>query len=142
MVTYLWVAGLLALQGAKNHKWSPWRLFIGTALTVSAACMHYSRRIPALAGVVVYGYALIRERRWQLSTTAKPLAAIAAGGLAIGLPFLMLFLIHDSPTFWKWWAAFRVGWAVREGLFRHFSATSKAMLLLLHAWNWIVGYAG
>jgi hypothetical protein len=96
MVTYLWVAGLLALQGAKNHKWSPWRLFIGTALTVSAACMHYWG-IAALAGVVVYGYALIRERRWQLSTTAKPLAAIAAGGLAIGLPFLMLFVIPRFP---------------------------------------------
>lgn len=92
MVTGLWFAGLLALQGAKNHNWSLWRLFLGTALTISATCIHYWG-IAALTGILVYGYALLREHDWQLSTAAKPLVAIAMGGLIVGLPFMILFVI-------------------------------------------------
>ena len=92
MVTYLWFSGLVALQSARNRNWSLWRLFFGTALSVAAASMHYWG-IAALAGVVVFCLVLLRDHGWRINGTARPFAAIAAGGLLVGVPFLMLFVI-------------------------------------------------
>lgn len=96
MVTYLWIGGLVGLQAARNCAWSPWRLFLGSALSVSAACMHYWG-IAAVAGVFVCCLVLLHERRWNIFRAAKPLAAIVLGALLVGVPFVVLFVVPRYP---------------------------------------------
>jgi hypothetical protein len=92
IVSFSWFAGLVALQSAKNKNWSEWRLFLGAALSVLAACMHYWG-IVALFGIVWFGLVLIYERRSSPRTLIRPIAAMAAGALVIRAPYLVLFVI-------------------------------------------------
>src|SRR5262249_11842513 len=62
LVTYLWFGGVVAMQAAKNCAWSYWRLFLGSALSVAAGCVHYWG-IAAIAGILVFSLALLWERR-------------------------------------------------------------------------------
>jgi hypothetical protein len=96
IVSFSWFAGLVALQSAKNKNWSEWRLFLGAALSVLAACMHYWG-IAALFGIVWFGLVLIYERRSSPQTLIRPIAAMAAGALVIGAPYLVLFVIPRLP---------------------------------------------
>jgi hypothetical protein len=92
MVTFCWFAGLLALQAARNNDWSEWRLFLGAAFSVLAACVHYWG-IAALLGIPCFAAALIYERRSVPRSLLRPMGAIAAGALVIGLPFIVLFVV-------------------------------------------------
>src|SRR5262249_29332651 len=89
IVSFSWFAGLIALQAAKNNDWSEWRLFLGSALSVLSACMHYWG-IAALFGIAWFGVALIYKRWSSPRALIRPIAAMAAGSLVVGVPYLLL----------------------------------------------------
>src|SRR5262249_20225428 len=70
---------------------------LGAALSVRVACMHYWG-IAALFGMVWFGLVLIYERRSSPDTLIRPTAAMAAGVLVIGAPYLVLFVIPRLPA--------------------------------------------
>src|SRR5688572_11280491 len=80
------------LEAAKNHEWSPWRLAVGSALSVYAATLHYWG-IAALAVPLVYACSLLLAcyRDWRF--IRQRLAWIAIGGLVVGVPFLLGFVV-------------------------------------------------
>jgi len=87
-----WIAGLLALEAGRSRDWSPWLLGLGAFALTLASALHYVGSA-AFLGVLVYlawaWHDLGRRRgRW-------PIAAMLAGGLAVGVPYLALFVVPD-----------------------------------------------
>jgi hypothetical protein len=89
-VTAAWFAGLVTLESARLRGWSVGRLFLGSALAVLAAAVHYWG-VSAILLPLIYSAVLIRQRGFDQSW--RQLLAVAAGGCLIGLPFLIWFVI-------------------------------------------------
>jgi hypothetical protein len=89
-VTTAWFVGLVTLEAARLSGWSPWRLFLGSALMVLAAAVHYWG-VASLLGPLCYGAVLLWQR--GLRGSVRPLGALIAGGLVVGVPFLLLFVV-------------------------------------------------
>ena len=91
-LTLAWFAGLVTLEAARNRNWSRWRLALGSVLSVYAATLHYWG-IPACAMPLVYAGSAAFTHRHDPRFLAGRLASVAAGGLAVGLPFLIWFVV-------------------------------------------------
>ena len=89
-VTTAWFVGLVTLEAARLSGWSPWRLFLGSALMVLAAAVHYWG-VAALLGPFCYGIVLLWQR--GLRGSVRPLSGLIAGGLVVGVPFVLLFVV-------------------------------------------------
>ncbi len=85
------IAGLLLLEAGRSRDFD-WRLLLlGSFALTLASSLHYVAT-PAFLGVGVYAaWAWLRLGRGAL----RPLMAIAAGALVVGLPYLVLFVIPD-----------------------------------------------
>lgn len=89
-VTAAWFTGLVTLESARLRNWSTGRLFLGSALAVLAATVHYWG-ITALALPLIYSAVLVWKRGFWYSR--RQLLAVAAGGCLVGVPFLVWFVV-------------------------------------------------
>ena len=89
------LAGLILLEWARIDHWSGPKLFAGAALVVLAAGMQYYAW-PAVLAVCVYGVFLLLEMGW--GSALSPLAALTAGALTTGLPYLTLFVLPNAAS--------------------------------------------
>ena len=99
-VTAAWFTALVTLESARLRGWSPRRLFVGSALAVLAAAVHYWG-ISALVLPLIYSGLLVRQH--GIGQSRRQLVAVAAGGCLVGLPFLLWFVIPLYTRSCKWW---------------------------------------
>ena len=87
--------GLIALESGRLANWNWKRLLLGSALLTYASVLHYPGFL-TWTGVAVYMVWTVAKRGWRQSRDA--LLAMTAGGLAVGIPFLLFFVApnwHD-----------------------------------------------
>jgi hypothetical protein len=86
--------GLVALESGRLQHWKTGRLFLGSFLVTYASALHY----PGFAGFLgVFVYIVWVFMRQGIGWK-RPVIALLAGGCAIGIPYLVLFVIphrHD-----------------------------------------------
>jgi hypothetical protein len=88
-----WLTGLMLLESGRQRGWAFWPLFAGTLALTYASTLHYYAAFSWMGAVMYAGWVIFRET-WPVARRA--VAAIGAGGLAVGIPFLALFVIPDS----------------------------------------------
>jgi hypothetical protein len=84
-----WFAGLLLLENGRRREWATTWLLAGALVSTYASTLHYS----GLAGffsAIVYGLAAKRSMSWR--AWLRPITALAAGAIAVGVPFVMFVL--------------------------------------------------
>jgi hypothetical protein len=91
-LTLAWFAGLVTLEAARNRQWSSSRLALGSALSVYAATLHYWG-LAACAMPLVYMCSAALAHRHDRQFLATRFASMSIGGLAVGLPFLIWFVV-------------------------------------------------
>jgi len=114
-----WMAGLVALESGRLEKWNLPKLFLGALLITYAASLHYYA-VAGLAGVGIYMMWAYRDL--GLAEARKPLLAMAAGGLLLGIPYLLLFVIPHRDAIYEMVAGTRTGGSVKGILEEHFNA--------------------
>lgn len=122
-LTLAWFSGLVMLEAARNHEWSPWRLAVGSALSAYAATLHYWG-IAALAVPFVYACSLLLDRYRDLRFVRQRLASIAIGGLVVGLPFLVGFVVPRWQSIMGIIGSVQSDGGVATAIGRHLSAYS------------------
>jgi len=133
-LTMAWFTGLVLLEAARNQDWSPVRLAAGTALSVYAATLHYWG-IAALAGPVVYAIALAFDARRTTIPLRSRIIAIVGGGLAVGLPFLLGFVIPLWDPIREMLGTVQGGGGVAAAVQRHMAAYDGLSVRLANGWQ-------
>jgi hypothetical protein len=90
--TLAWFTGLVLLESGRLTDWNPARLFAGCFLLTYASGLHYPF-FPAWTGALVYvGWVL-----WvaEGGKRVAGLSALLGGGCAVGVPYLLLFVIPN-----------------------------------------------
>jgi hypothetical protein len=129
-LTLAWLAGLVMLEGGRNREWSPPWLCAGSALCVYAATLHYWGAA-SVATPLVYGGALLLARRHRLVRIAPRAVAIAIGGCAVGLPYLLLFVIPCWDQILTMLRSVQGDGGISSAIQRHFDAYTE---LALRTW--------
>jgi hypothetical protein len=88
-IALTWFAGLVALEAGRRTGWRLPMLFFGALLLSVASGMQWFS-LGAFAAVFAYGVVAVRALGFR--NARMPLAAMAAGALAFGIPFLLLFV--------------------------------------------------
>jgi hypothetical protein len=87
-----WFAGLLLLDDARQRNWPPTTLFAGALVLTYASTVHYFALLGFLGAVVYLAFAARQLPRARLLAAA---AAVAAGGLVVGVPYLYRFVLYN-----------------------------------------------
>ncbi|MCB9234389.1 MAG: hypothetical protein H6581_22235 [Bacteroidia bacterium] len=87
-----WYAGLIALERGRLQGWHKGWLLGGSMLMTLAASLHYFA-FPALAGAGIYLLWAWKELGWR--ETLRRGKFVVAGGLLVGLPFLLGFVLPN-----------------------------------------------
>lgn len=85
-----WIAGLASLEAGRLAQWDSKRLFAGSLLLTYAATLHYPGSF-CWIGALVYVVWSALSLPWL--EARRRVAAITAGILLIGVPYVLLFLI-------------------------------------------------
>ena len=133
-LTFAWFTGLMLLEAGKNHSWSRFRLAAGTALSVYAATIHYWG-IAALGVPVVYLSALVYDARQKRVSPRAGLLAIGAGGLAVGLPFLIGFVVPLWDPIREMVRSVQGEGGVAAAVQRHLTAYDNLSRRLPYGWH-------
>jgi len=83
-------AGLLLLEDGRNRGWSVPHLFFGSVVVTYASTLHYPGFL-AWTGVLVYAAWVVVRVGWK--NAAKPFFALIVGGCAVGLPYLLFYVL-------------------------------------------------
>jgi hypothetical protein len=87
-----WFAGLLLLDDARQRNWPLSTLFAGALVLTCASTIHYFALFGFLGAVIYLAFAARQLPRPKLFAAA---AAVAAGGLLVGVPFLYRFVLYN-----------------------------------------------
>jgi hypothetical protein len=91
-VAATWLAGLVALETARQAAWDVRRLFAGAFLITVASGMQWFA-IGGFVGTAVYAIVALRELGWRAARSR--LLAIALGGGLFGVPYIVFFVIPN-----------------------------------------------
>jgi hypothetical protein len=91
-VAVTWIAGLLALEGARRRGWHLPRAFLGASLLLLTSMMQWFA-VFAFVGVAIYAIAAVHDL--GLRRARRVLAALGAGVGVFGIPYLVVFVAPD-----------------------------------------------
>lgn len=91
-VAVTWFAGLFALEGGRRRDWNAAWLFLGAALLTLAATMQW---FASVAWVGAAAYAVAAFVGVGPSRSRRPIVALVAGVLVVGIPYLAFFIIPE-----------------------------------------------
>lgn len=132
-LTLAWFAGLVTLEAARNKHWSPWRLALGSALSVFAATLHYWGIAACAMPMIYMCNALLarHERRFFVSR----LASVSIGGLVVGLPFLIWFIVPHWQSIMTDVGGVQGEGGVSTAVARHFDAYASFLQRSTTGWG-------
>lgn len=131
-VAIAWFAGLVALESGRLANWHTPRLALGAFLLTYASGIHYFGAI-AFLGVAVYLAWVTWSLRWG---AIVPVVAMMAGGLAFGVPYLVLFVLPDRAAILQMTGSVQQSGGVTEALSRHFAQYQFTDTLLVSRLEW------
>jgi len=129
-VSAAWFTALVTLESARRGEWHSGRLFLGSALAVLTASVHYWG-VSALLLPLIYGALMVRTR--GLRRSRRQIVSIAAGGCLVGIPFLVWFIPLRGPIM-EMVSSVQSGGTPLNAFKRHLASYHEFALRLPHTW--------
>jgi hypothetical protein len=129
-VSAAWFTALVTLESARRGGWHSGRLFLGSALAVLAASVHYWG-VSALLLPLIYGTLMVWTR--GLRCSGRQIVSIAAGGCLVGIPFLAWFIPLRGPIM-EMVNSVQGGGTPLDAFKRHLASYHEFALRLPYTW--------